>query len=232
MAVQYRSLPIMDILGCPLFFPFPFRYDLLVLQIVPFLNRCCSGSIPIILCGMVSFISRVPLNASCALIFMPYRYVIKNEEDPLLDDPAIQAQQYRIAGKFELAEKAYRDAIKKDPLDVSLYANFGSLLIERKKFDEAEIVLKKAIDTNRAGAITHMNLGFLYLKKKNFPQAQIQSEIAVKLNPESSISWLNLGLAYVHQEKIDQAREAWTRALALDPNNEQLKNNLKVVEDR
>ena len=32
---------------------------------------------------------------------------IKNEEDPLLDDPAIQAQQYRIAGKFELAEKAY-----------------------------------------------------------------------------------------------------------------------------
>ena len=157
---------------------------------------------------------------------------IKNEEDPLLDDPAIQAQQYRIAGKFELAEKAYRDAIKKDPLDVSLYANFGSLLIERKKFDEAEIVLKKAIDTNRAGAITHMNLGFLYLKKKNFPQAQIQSEIAVKLNPESSISWLNLGLAYVHQEKIDQAREAWTRALALDPNNEQLKNNLKVVEDR
>ena len=84
MAVQYRSLPIKDILGCPLFFLFPFRYDLLVLQIVPFLNRCCSGSIPIILCGMVSFISRVSLNASCALIFMPYRYVIKNEEDPIL----------------------------------------------------------------------------------------------------------------------------------------------------
>ena len=84
MAVQYRSLPIIDILGCPLFFLFPFRYDLLVLQIVPFLNRCCSGSIPIILCGMVSFISRVSLNASCALIFMPYRYVIKNEEDPIL----------------------------------------------------------------------------------------------------------------------------------------------------
>ena len=77
-----------------------------------------------------------------------------------------------------------------------------------------------------------MNLGFLYLKTKNFPQAQIQSEIAVKLNPESSISWLNLGLAYVHQEKIDQARDAWTRALALDPNNEQLKNNLKAVENR
>ena len=84
MTVQYRSLPIMVILGCPLFFLFPFRYDLLVLQIVPFLNRCCSGSIPIILCGMVSFISRVSLNASCALIFMPYRYVIKNEEDPIL----------------------------------------------------------------------------------------------------------------------------------------------------
>ena len=45
---------------------------------------------------------------------------IKNEEDPLLVDPAIKAQQYRIAGKFELAEKAYRDAIKKDPLDLSL----------------------------------------------------------------------------------------------------------------
>ena len=76
-----------------------------------------------------------------------------------------------------------------------------------------------------------MNLGFLYLKKKKYDKAQAQSEIAVKLNPKSSTSWLNLGLSYVHQGKITEAREAWNRALDLDPDNEQLINNLKAIEE-
>ena len=156
---------------------------------------------------------------------------LKNGEDSEEINHAIKAQQYRIEEKYELAEKEFRAAISKDPKEISLYTNLGSLLIEREKFDEAEVILEKAISIKDVGAVTHMNLGFLYLKKKKYDKAQAQSEIAVKLNPKSSTSWLNLGLSYVHQGKINEAREAWNRALDLDPDNEQLINNLKAIEE-
>ena len=140
---------------------------------------------------------------------------LKNGEDSEEINHAIKAQQYRIEGKYELAEKEFRAAISKDPKEISLYTNLGSLLIEREKFDEAEVILEKAISIKDVGAITHMNLGFLYLKKKKYDKAQAQSEIAVKLNPKSSTSWLNLGLSYVHQvkslkhEKLGTVHSIW-----------------------
>jgi Flp pilus assembly protein TadD len=60
-------------------------------------------------------------------------------------------------------------------------------------------------------------------------------EKAVEIDPMYAAAYNDLGIAYEHEGQLDKARRAYEKALALDPNNTQIRQNydlFKEINDR
>ena len=58
---------------------------------------------------------------------------------------------------------------------------------------------------------------------------------AVELDPNYAAAWNNLAIAYEHEGQLDKARKAYEKALAIEPNNAQIRQNydlFKEINDR
>lgn len=54
---------------------------------------------------------------------------------------------------------------------------------------------------------------------------------AVKLDPTYAAAYNNLGVAYEHEGQLDQARQAYEKALALEPQNIQIRQNYDLFKE-
>ena len=60
-------------------------------------------------------------------------------------------------------------------------------------------------------------------------------ERAIELDPTDAAAFNNLAVAYEHEGQLDKARQTYEKALAIDPNNAQIRQNFdlfKEINDR
>ncbi len=75
----------------------------------------------------------------------------------------------------------------------------------------------------------HMQIAVSYMQKENYPLALKELLIAQDLSPRNALIQSNLGHVYFMRERYDLSEQHYKRAIALQPNFTDAKNNLARV---
>jgi Flp pilus assembly protein TadD len=111
------------------------------------------------------------------------------------NDPGRLGRAHFASGNFAMAERHFRDAVEKNPLDADSWVGLAASYDNLKRFDLAD----RAYDQ------------------------------AVNLNGETVQLINNKGYSLFLRGNLGAARAAFDRALALDPGNEMVQNNLRLL---
>jgi Flp pilus assembly protein TadD len=87
----------------------------------------------------------------------------------------------------------------------------------------------------RTDAREQVEFGINVAQRGLWREAIYRWEKAVELDPKYAAAFNDLGIAYEHEGQLDKARRAYEKALALDPNNTQIRQNydlFKEINDR
>ncbi|MGE3513480.1 MAG: tetratricopeptide repeat protein [Vicinamibacterales bacterium] len=87
----------------------------------------------------------------------------------------------------------------------------------------------------RSSARTEAQFGVDVAQRGLWREAIYRWERAVELDPTYAAAFNNLGVAYEHEGLLDKARQAYEKALALEPDNIQIRQNydlFKEINDR
>ncbi|MCZ6905324.1 MAG: tetratricopeptide repeat protein, partial [Acidobacteria bacterium] len=96
------------------------------------------------------------------------------------------ADAYAAAGKYEEAEKSYKQAIELRPEAASVHSNFALALAKMGRVDEARVEFDKASELNpETAAVNYFNLGaILYNQGTQMEEAEAAFKKCLELNPK------------------------------------------------
>jgi predicted CXXCH cytochrome family protein len=133
---------------------------------------------------------------------------------------------YAIQGQTDLAEKAYRIAIKKDPRFLPAQTNLAQFYYQIGRKKDAIKTFRDAIKALPEEGRLYYSLALLMTEQKRFQDALPLLAKATELLPQAFRIHYNYGLLLQRLNKIPEAEVALKQALALNSND---KNTLKVL---
>jgi len=131
-------------------------------------------------------------------------------------------------GRPELAEKAYRTALRIDPDFLPARANLANLYNGMGRNDAAERVLREGIDRAPEEGELHYSLGLLLAEEKRLSEAESALHRAAALLPGRARVHYNHGLALQQLGRRTEAREALRKARRIDPRDPGIAHALAV----
>lgn len=122
-----------------------------------------------------------------------------------------------------MAQKEVRKNIRK-----------GNKVYQEQKYSEAADYFGKAVEENPQSKEATFNLGNTYYRQKEWDKATEQYQQFVTLeqeNPEEAAAgWHNIGNARLQKKDLQQAMEAYKMSLRINPNDDETRYNLAVVQ--
>ena len=130
-----------------------------------------------------------------------------------------QAQVYQAQGtlnltRLQLADEAYRAALRQTDVPPSIFVNYSTVLLLQEHPDEAIAMAQRALQVPGYDqpARAYTNIGIAYLKKGALTQAAAQFQKAIDYQANLPEAHHNLGIAYAglgrRAEAIREFREA------------------------
>jgi type IV pilus assembly protein PilF len=95
-------------------------------------------------------------------------------------------------------------------------------------------VPSSAADTRakaRSQARTEVEFGMQVAQRGLWREAIYRWEKAVEVDPTYAAAFNDLAIAYEHEGQLDKARKAYEKALELDPNNSQIRQNYELFKE-
>ena|SRR5215467_712426 len=92
-----------------------------------------------------------------------------------------------------------------------------------------------AMADSREEARSQVDFGINVAQRGLWREAIYRWEKAVELDPKYAAAYNDLAIAYEHEGQLEKARKAYDKALELDPNNTQIRQNydlFKEINDR
>ena len=83
----------------------------------------------------------------------------------------------------------------------------------------------------RTDAKAQVEFGITMAQRGLWTEAIYRWERATQLDPTYAAAFNNRAVAYEHEGKLDQAAEAYERALKLEPNNPQVRQNFELFKE-
>ncbi len=133
-----------------------------------------------------------------------------------------EALQRVNQGQLDAAIAMCRDAIRRDPDDVSMTALLGAVLLKQRQPEAAEKYLRQAIELAPTFAKPYEDLGYLLLETHRAQEAVQMLKEATRLDPESATAFYTLGRAFTAVGKQRRADVAFEQSFALDPHRRKL----------
>jgi len=130
---------------------------------------------------------------------------------------------------YELFQSVY---VEKSPKTAELaesIKNDGNRLMEEGKYYEALLQYNRAIAFNPKNPIYYCNRAAAYIRLSDNERAVIDCKSALVYNPKYSKAYGRLGIAYSNLGKYEEAEQAYSKAIELDPENQDYRNNLEVA---
>ncbi len=83
----------------------------------------------------------------------------------------------------------------------------------------------------RKDARSEVDFGINVAQRGLWREAIYRWEKAVELDPTYAAAHNDLAIAYEHEGQLDKARKAYEKALDLDPNNSQIRQNYELFKE-
>jgi Tfp pilus assembly protein PilF len=83
----------------------------------------------------------------------------------------------------------------------------------------------------RQDAKSQVDFGVSVALRGLWREAIYRWEKAVDLDPTYAAAFNDLAIAYEHEGQLDKARKAYEKALALEPNNSQIRQNYELFKE-
>lgn len=122
--------------------------------------------------------------------------------------------------RTEDAEKAFKEAIARDPDDVQVYVSYGNMLRGRDRYDESAAVFTQAIERTPKPVRDDWGLfyarGIAFERTKQWDKAEADFKRALELFPDQPLVLNYLGYSWVDKgENLDQALGMIRKAVEL-----------------
>lgn len=146
----------------------------------------------------------------------------------MLSSPQIldNALKHQKAGRFELAERGYREILRLDPTHVDAMHLLGVAEYQLGRHEQSIEWIRKAISRNGKSATYYCNLGAALRAVGKQTEAVISFQKALVLNPDFAGVHYNLGNSLKDLRRFDEAVESYQRSIVLQPENADALNNL------
>jgi len=83
----------------------------------------------------------------------------------------------------------------------------------------------------RSDAKAQVEFGIHVAQRGLWREAIYRWERAVEIDPKYAAAYNDLAIAYEHEGQLDKARRAYEKALELDPNNSQMRQNYELFKE-
>jgi type IV pilus assembly protein PilF len=83
----------------------------------------------------------------------------------------------------------------------------------------------------RSDAKSQVEFGINVAQRGLWREAIYRWEKATELDPSYAAAYNDLAIAYEHEGQLDKARKAYEKALELDPNNSQVRQNYELFKE-
>jgi Flp pilus assembly protein TadD len=95
----------------------------------------------------------------------------------------------------------------------------------------AALVASPSFADVRQDARSQVDFGVNVALRGLWREAIYRWEKAVELDPTYAAAFNDLAIAYEHEGQLDKARRAYEKAMALDPNNAQIRQNFELFKE-
>ena len=159
--------------------------------------------------------AKLELWVSCCLLLAPGAL---SQEKPRATSPATSpeqafqsAQTFQVAGDYEKAALAYREAIAEG------LQHLGNLRLSHKEYAEGVDLLTRAAQIAPARAAAHVDLAIAHFEARDFDRAKTEIEIALQQNPRDFRALNVAGKIYFMRGEYQTAAERLESAMGLQP---------------
>ena len=122
------------------------------------------------------------------------------------------------------AEKAFTEAIARNPNGADVYRELGLAYQRVSLWDKAEASFRKAVSLQPKSWSSHNHLGSFLFRRERYPEGEAEFRRALEFAPENARVWSNLGGLYLAQERWKDAEAALTTAVRIHPYGPALSN--------
>lgn len=141
-----------------------------------------------------------------------------------------KGMKFHQSGFHQEAEIQFNKAIELNSKFEEAYNARGIIRIYLKNYEEALTDFNTAIKLNPKYDAAFSNRGTVWTIKGDYAKAKENFDMALQLNPQSAKAFFNRGNAHI---KLNQnylaAIEDYKKALALDPNYEDARKNMELI---
>ncbi|MDX9702684.1 MAG: tetratricopeptide repeat protein [Candidatus Auribacterota bacterium] len=140
-----------------------------------------------------------------------------------------------IYAQLRLLEEAieqFKMVIETKPDYNTAILNLGAAYGDMGQLDNAIESFKKAIEVNPGYAKAYQNLGVAYYETKQYEQAidSFEKFIALQTVPIDESIYYTIAQSYKNLKNKEMVRQYLEKALEVNPNNEQIKENLLNID--
>jgi protein O-mannosyl-transferase len=186
----------------------------------------------LILCGMTLFLGALNIERNKAWKSELSLWRDTYEKSPGKLRPLINlARAHSIEGNIEDALRYYEEALSKGSGVFVVQYNLGELYLKKGRVEEAILRFESALQLKPETPETYAKLGEIYLARKNWKLADIYFKKCIEIDSRFSQVFKNLGvLHFYHLKNLKESLLYFSRSLALDPNQTQAKEIMKLLQ--
>ena len=155
-----------------------------------------------------------------------------------VDESISKGNDYYSKDLFDLAEKQYNEALKKDPSNIIAKHNLADALYRQKKYKEAADVLNGIVKDSKENMVksaAHYNNGVIKTKQKDLEGSIEDYKNALRFNPDDMEARENLQKALLElkqKQKQQQQDQQQNKNPQSNINQKQAEQKLKELEEK
>ncbi|MBM4058752.1 MAG: tetratricopeptide repeat protein, partial [Planctomycetes bacterium] len=141
-----------------------------------------------------------------------------------------RGQTLAMKGRIDEAIEAFETAMAASPQILVIHLNLANAYAARNRMADAERLLRALIDREPEMLPARARWADVLAVLQRFDEAAAQYRIVLKKVPRNAVLWNNCGACLLRLSRRDDAAECFRRALALQPDLADARNNLDQLE--
>ncbi len=134
---------------------------------------------------------------------------------------------------YDKAVEYFEDALRIDPNNIDAHYNLGIIYLNNKEYDKAERYFRTVYKANPNDSSICFLLGkVLSMKSETIPEAISMYNKALYLTPSNTQGYIELGNLYLNIRDSTRAIKEFEKAIALDPNSDDIKTKIDNLQQQ